>query len=147
VAAAGRGGQPAMPQLWVLRTGVGGGSGGIRYCAASLLASPPVVATAAAARFGVSMSRTLASSVGRRGGCWEGCLTGGASVLGSPYRRRRGSDGSVRYRAASLLASFFSQDYSAGTCLCTCSMFGCQDYSPGMCLSAYALACACSMFG
>jgi hypothetical protein len=90
----------------VLRTGVGGGSGGIRYCTASLLASPPVV-TAAAARFGVSVARTLASSVGRRGGCWEGRSTGGASALGSPYRRVRGSDGGVRYRAASLLVSFF----------------------------------------
>jgi hypothetical protein len=51
---AGRGGRPAVPQLRVLRTGVRGGSGGVRYCTASLLASPPIVAAAAAARFGVS---------------------------------------------------------------------------------------------
>lgn len=96
-----------MPQLRVLRTGVGGESGGVRYCAASLLASPPVVAAASAARFGVSVVRTRASSVGRCGGCWEGRSTGGASASGSPYRCRRGSDGGVRYPAASLLASFF----------------------------------------
>jgi hypothetical protein len=143
---AGRGGRPAVPQLRVLRTGVRGGSGGVRYCTASLLASPPIVAAAAAARFGVSMARTLASSVGRRGGCWEGRSTGGASASGSLYRRRRGSDGGVRYRAASLLASFFT-----GLFCWDVPMRLFYVWLPGLFSwdvpTAYALAGACSMFG
>ena len=76
------------------------------------------------------------------GNCWEGRSTGGASASGSPYRRRRGSDG-IRYRVTSLLDSLFHRFILLGRAYALVPCFVARIILLGC---AYALACACSMF-
>jgi hypothetical protein len=84
---------------------------------------------------GFPVARTQASSVGRRGELLGGavdrrCLCFGFSV---PASEGIGWHKVPRDLPPRLI---ISPIYSAGTCLCACSMFRCQDYSSGMCLRA-----------
>lgn len=84
---------------------------------------------------GFPVARTQANSIGRRGELLGGavdrrCLCFGFFVPTSEGIRWHTVPRDLPPRL------IISRIYSAGTCLCACSMFRCQDYSSGMCLRA-----------